>query len=1093
MGVLVELRSQFRKLQWYAEVNKRGFVKILKKFDKKIGTHTQMKYLTSKISILPFANGVLIDDKLADVNKYLSVISPLVSSSRDDDGNSVKTDHRNDSDLFLEVSSINGVGAGGNTSDSGFVGEMKLAIATDDVENLESVLSEGPVSQKVLLSLLFKAVSAKATKSIKLLLTHIETLEELAELNGRNVIHRIIINHGRRRNNAKTTTSSPATPESNVGEAGASGSVSPSTNPNKANTETSSSSSVIDDSSTGHHSMNFLHPAVVPRAATNMMKVFGSDGEHAADDETVLDFLLGCLDNKQRSAIIARDHHNRTPLHYAAHYGLKLMTTVLLKYMKDWGYLSSSGITESEWKDSEGILPIQLSVAADHPKTTKVLLEAIEPTDSNKKQLAADLLPVASQLGAKKLLEVLLDYGLDINFTSESLNNETPLFICSKMNHVEAVQLLIDRHADTEISEGTYGWTPVFVAAVDGFREIVKILLSGGSRIDIVDGSGWNAMEHACLRGHLDLVDILKPPFPFKSVLETSNSNGSDSDVSTPNPATAPGRSNLAPEPHQPSTIDPIKTFGHRYLKDKSMVLVTIGTTDLRKMINPVQLDRVPYSKAHSTQLDTALSMIVSASGCIGEPAVIDLPIPDYGLSTEPLSFYSNDVEKVRLYFDLVPTYSGNQKRVLGRGVALLSSVYTPLGLKKRSLHQTVTIPIIESETLEVLGTVDFNFLVITPFHHPKMGIEKSATYWKSLITTRVIGHRGLGKNSNNKKSLQLGENTIESFIQAANLGASYVEFDVQLTKDHIPVIYHDFLVGETGIDIPMHSLTLDQFLDAARPTVAPTTVSPVGGGPARMPSPDSRPFRQRSQSVFVTGSGEREDEFDIMSDRMKHTRDFKIKGFKGNSRGHSIQSPFTTLVEAFKTLPKHVGFNIECKYPMLDESEAEDMENFAFELNLWCDTVLKCVYDYGDGRDIIFSSFHPDICLMLSLKQPSIPILFLTESGTAPMADIRASSLQEAIRFAKRWNLLGIVSECTPLIKCPRLVNVVKASGLVCVSYGTENNNPVNARLQMKSGVDAVIVDSVLAVRQGLTVGDTVDDEDSLIATPAALSSVSE
>ena len=62
-------------------------------------------------------------------------------------------------------------------------------------------------------------------------------------------------------------------------------------------------------------------------------------------------------------------------------------------------------------------------------------------------------------------------------------------------------------------------------------------------------------------------------------------------------------------------------------------------------------------------------------------------------------------------------------------------------------------------------------------------------------------------------KSLQLGENTLESFIQAANLGASYIEFDVQLTKDLVPVVYHDFLVSETGIDVPTQSITLEQFL----------------------------------------------------------------------------------------------------------------------------------------------------------------------------------------------------------------------------------------------------------------------------------------
>ena len=52
--------------------------------------------------------------------------------------------------------------------------------------------------------------------------------------------------------------------------------------------------------------------------------------------------------------------------------------------------------------------------------------------------------------------------------------------------------------------------------------------------------------------------------------------------------------------------------------------------------------------------------------------------------------------------------------------------------------------------------------------------------------------------------------------------------------------------------------------------------------------------------------------EMSEMSERMKHTRDFKIKGFKGNSRGNFIQAPFTTLEEMFKKLPESIGFNIE-------------------------------------------------------------------------------------------------------------------------------------------------------------------------------------
>jgi glycerophosphodiester phosphodiesterase len=72
--------------------------------------------------------------------------------------------------------------------------------------------------------------------------------------------------------------------------------------------------------------------------------------------------------------------------------------------------------------------------------------------------------------------------------------------------------------------------------------------------------------------------------------------------------------------------------------------------------------------------------------------------------------------------------------------------------------------------------------------------------------------------------------------------------------------------------------------------------------------------------------------------ERMKHTRAFKKHGFKGNSRGTSIQAPFATLEETFKSTPSTLGFNIELKYPMLQESEDEEMGNSAIEMNSWVD-----------------------------------------------------------------------------------------------------------------------------------------------------------
>lgn len=65
-------------------------------------------------------------------------------------------------------------------------------------------------------------------------------------------------------------------------------------------------------------------------------------------------------------------------------------------------------------------------------------------------------------------------------------------------------------------------------------------------------------------------------------------------------------------------------------------------------------------------------------------------------------------------------------------------------------------------------------------------------------------------------------ENTIASLKTASYHGADMVEFDVQLSKDHIPVIYHDFYVSISlkrkkqieamdMLEIPVKDLTLEQ------------------------------------------------------------------------------------------------------------------------------------------------------------------------------------------------------------------------------------------------------------------------------------------
>lgn len=58
-----------------------------------------------------------------------------------------------------------------------------------------------------------------------------------------------------------------------------------------------------------------------------------------------------------------------------------------------------------------------------------------------------------------------------------------------------------------------------------------------------------------------------------------------------------------------------------------------------------------------------------------------------------------------------------------------------------------------------------------------------------SKLDFAIIAHRGGGRNSDN---IPYAENSLELVKHATEMGANAVEIDVKLTKDNVPIVYHD-------------------------------------------------------------------------------------------------------------------------------------------------------------------------------------------------------------------------------------------------------------------------------------------------------------
>jgi glycerophosphodiester phosphodiesterase len=132
----------------------------------------------------------------------------------------------------------------------------------------------------------------------------------------------------------------------------------------------------------------------------------------------------------------------------------------------------------------------------------------------------------------------------------------------------------------------------------------------------------------------------------------------------------------------------------------------------------------------------------------------------------------------------------------------------------------------------------------------------------------------------------------------------------------------------------------------------------------------------------------------------------------------------------------------------MLSEANDFTMDVFGMEINAFLDCVLDVIYEFGGDRPIVFTSFSPEMCMALAMKQQTYPILFLNESCTAkwPTHDIRAISVQTAIHFARGLGINGVVMASDPFVVSPKLVRKVQDHGLVCWSFGNMNDNPDDA-----------------------------------------------
>uniref|UniRef100_A0A2K6KQR9 Glycerophosphocholine phosphodiesterase 1 n=1 Tax=Rhinopithecus bieti TaxID=61621 RepID=A0A2K6KQR9_RHIBE len=380
--------------------------------------------------------------------------------------------------------------------------------------------------------------------------------------------------------------------------------------------------------------------------------------------------------------------------------------------------------------------------------------------------------------------------------------------------------------------------------------------------------------------------------------------------------------------------------------------------------------------------------------------------------------FFEEDLSEHVVQGDALPGHVGT--------ACLLSSTIAESGKSAGIL----TLPIMSRNSRKTIGKVRVDYIIIKPLPGYTCDMKSSfSKYWKPRIPLDV-GHRGAGNSTTTAQLAKVQENTIASLRNAASHGAAFVEFDVHLSKDFVPVVYHDLTCCLTMkrykfdadpvelFEIPVKELTFDQ-LQLLKLTHVTALKS-----------------KDRKESVV-----QEENSF-------------------------SENQPFPSLKMVLESLPEDVGFNIEIKWICQQRDGMWDGNlSTYFDMNLFLDIILKTVLENSGKRRIVFSSFDADICTMVRQKQNKYPILFLTQGKSEiypELMDLRSRTTPIAMSFAQFENLLGINAHTEDLLRNPSYIQEAKAKGLVIFCWGDDTNDPENRRKLKELGVNGLIYDRI-------------------------------
>jgi ankyrin repeat protein len=251
-----------------------------------------------------------------------------------------------------------------------------------------------------------------------------------------------------------------------------------------------------------------------------------------------------------------------TPLYYSATYGDKRSAVLLLEAGANPNLngrenesvppllgASEAGKSETlkllvehganvDYRDAQGMTALMLAAREGHSGVCELLL-SLGANPFAKSNDGTTVMSVAAQEYKQEVVELLLRHGVDIDEPNEdndtlltmavkedrpemvnllircganvdrpNNDNDTPLMTAVKANNPYMVAVLLQHGADVEKPDEQTGETPLAYAAIEGYTEIIEVLLDGKADIEQLYHDS-TALMLAAGYGRFDTVKLL--------------------------------------------------------------------------------------------------------------------------------------------------------------------------------------------------------------------------------------------------------------------------------------------------------------------------------------------------------------------------------------------------------------------------------------------------------------------------------------------------------------------------------------------------------------------------------------------------------